>query len=248
MCNYQFLSLFMFSYLGPYSGRSPDLIQKLRGVMTNPNCEYGANFVAIYTLAAWSKCTVDGCSSLSANDAVSSDIKLELGAHEHGDSNEDVVPPPPDKLPSHVYHPRNALKSAISEWMKEFTRSKPVWGPITKPQVGLNPTGVLQPSINTCMTSTSTTSSINSPLPSASIGGSISIPSSPKQPVSSEESTPPASVVDMSAGLVLNPSLLCPGATPVVPVMNSLVSTHEVVMERSCAEIISPTQDAKVAN
>lgn len=23
--------------------------------MTNPNCEYGANFVAIHTLAQWSK-------------------------------------------------------------------------------------------------------------------------------------------------------------------------------------------------
>ena len=42
-------------FLGPYTGRSPDIIQKLRGVMTNPNCEYGANFVAIHSLAAWSK-------------------------------------------------------------------------------------------------------------------------------------------------------------------------------------------------
>lgn len=28
--------------------------------MLNPNCEYGANFVPIHTLAQWSKCTVDG--------------------------------------------------------------------------------------------------------------------------------------------------------------------------------------------
>ena len=47
-------------FLGPYSGRSPDLIPKLRGVLTNPNCEYGANFVAIHTLAQWSRCNVDG--------------------------------------------------------------------------------------------------------------------------------------------------------------------------------------------
>jgi len=45
--------------LGPYQGRSPDLISQLRGVLTNPNCEYGANFVAIHTLAQWSKCTSD---------------------------------------------------------------------------------------------------------------------------------------------------------------------------------------------
>ena len=27
-------------FLGPYSGRDPDIIPHLRGVMTNPNCEY----------------------------------------------------------------------------------------------------------------------------------------------------------------------------------------------------------------
>ena len=74
-------------------------------MLTNPNCEYGANFVAIHSLAAWSKCTVDGCSSLSRNDAVSADIKLELGTLGSGggggESSEEVVvpPPPPDKLP-----------------------------------------------------------------------------------------------------------------------------------------------------
>lgn len=46
-------------FLGPYSGRSPLIIPKLRGVLTNPNCEYGANFVAIHTLAQWSRCTED---------------------------------------------------------------------------------------------------------------------------------------------------------------------------------------------
>lgn len=40
-------------FLGPYAGRSPQLISRLRGVLTNPNCEYGTNFVAIHTLAQW---------------------------------------------------------------------------------------------------------------------------------------------------------------------------------------------------
>lgn len=43
-------------FLGPYDGRSTALIPKLNGVLTNPNCEYGANYVAIHTLAHWSKC------------------------------------------------------------------------------------------------------------------------------------------------------------------------------------------------
>lgn len=47
-------------FLGPYSGRAPEVKMKLSGVMTNPNCEYGANFVAIHTLAQWSQCCVDG--------------------------------------------------------------------------------------------------------------------------------------------------------------------------------------------
>ena len=41
-------------YLGPYEGRSTALLSHLRGVLTNPNCEYGANFVAFHTLAQWS--------------------------------------------------------------------------------------------------------------------------------------------------------------------------------------------------
>lgn len=46
-------------FLGPYQGRSPDLIPKLRGVVTNPNCEFWANFIAIHTLAQWSRCNSD---------------------------------------------------------------------------------------------------------------------------------------------------------------------------------------------
>lgn len=44
-------------FLGPYSGRDPALIPLLRGVLTNPNCEFHTNSMAIHTLAMWSKCT-----------------------------------------------------------------------------------------------------------------------------------------------------------------------------------------------
>lgn len=46
-------------FLGPYSGRSPELIPMLGGVLSNPNCEYHANHIAIHTLAHWSKCSAD---------------------------------------------------------------------------------------------------------------------------------------------------------------------------------------------
>ena len=43
-------------FLGPYSGRDPDIIPHVSGVMTNPNCEYSFNVPAMFTLAAWSHC------------------------------------------------------------------------------------------------------------------------------------------------------------------------------------------------
>ena len=43
--------------------------------MTNPNCEYGANFIAIHTLAQWNKCNVDGTLPTVGSDAVSCNYK-----------------------------------------------------------------------------------------------------------------------------------------------------------------------------
>lgn len=50
-------------FLGPFCGRSPCLIPLLRGVVTNPNCEYGPNFIAIHTLAQWARSATEenGC-------------------------------------------------------------------------------------------------------------------------------------------------------------------------------------------
>lgn len=46
-------------FLGPYIGRSPELIPLLRGVVTNPNCEFHANTIAIHTLGQWSRCSAE---------------------------------------------------------------------------------------------------------------------------------------------------------------------------------------------
>ncbi|CAL8269458.1 unnamed protein product [Gadus morhua 'NCC'] len=40
-------------FMGPFKDRPSALIPKLRGVLTNPNCEFHPNFVAIHTLATW---------------------------------------------------------------------------------------------------------------------------------------------------------------------------------------------------
>ncbi|KAK6633028.1 hypothetical protein RUM43_012771 [Polyplax serrata] len=145
-------------FLGPYSGRSPDLIPKLRGVLTNPNCEYGANFIAIHTLAQWSRCNIDAIRDPSLNDTVSADIKLETeGISEEG----------PCGLSPNMYHPRRALRNAINEWLPEFKKFKPAWGPIAKPQqVIATPVPIpIIPSVNTCMSLTSTTMTTNSVAP-----------------------------------------------------------------------------------
>ncbi|XP_018901156.1 protein O-GlcNAcase isoform X2 [Bemisia tabaci] len=150
-------------FLGPYQGRSPDLIPKLRGVLTNPNCEYGCNFVAIHTLAQWSRCSIDGLRDLSLNDSVSADIKLEIES-EDGGLSEDV----PSSLPTNIYHPRRALRNAINEWLLEFQRHKQVYGPIQKPQPQVAvaiPVPVILPSINTCMSLTPTTTSVTDSQP-----------------------------------------------------------------------------------
>ena len=46
-------------FLGPYEGRSPELVQHLRGVLTNPNCEFEGNFIVMHTLSQWSKDRVE---------------------------------------------------------------------------------------------------------------------------------------------------------------------------------------------
>ncbi|VEN50291.1 unnamed protein product [Callosobruchus maculatus] len=208
-------------FLGPYSGRSPDLIPKLRGVLTNPNCEYGANFIAIHTLAQWSRCNVDAQRDISMNDSVSADIKLETET-EDGLSGEDV----PTSLTPNMYHPRQALRNAITDWLQEFSKQKSAWGPIAKPQpaVAVVPVPII-PSINTCMSLTSTTNT-------TSTGNSTAVVNSNQlQALAEVCSTVSTDTVTCTDSLV-NP---LPG-----PVMNSLVSETKVVCNDSIPNPIAP--------
>nr|SVE83515.1 EOG090X01OH [Daphnia pulex] len=119
-------------FLGPYSGRPSTLLTKLKGVLTNPNCEYGANFIAIHTVAQWSKCSIENLDENQGNDtvsAVSADIKLEQESRSGRSDDEDP------SLPMLLYHPRLALKKSLQLWLPEFKRTKSMWGPISKPHV-----------------------------------------------------------------------------------------------------------------
>uniref|UniRef100_A0A1A7Y9D0 protein O-GlcNAcase n=1 Tax=Iconisemion striatum TaxID=60296 RepID=A0A1A7Y9D0_9TELE len=82
-------------FLGPYKHRPTELIPKLRGVLTNPNCEFYPNFVAIHTLATWCKASPTGGSR-----------DVEMAAEEETDP---------------CYSPQKALTLALSDWLQELT-------------------------------------------------------------------------------------------------------------------------------
>lgn len=98
-------------FLGPYDGRSPELIPYLHGVLTNPNCEFEANYIAMHTLSQWSKSNMEEVKKdvILSSSPVSSDIKLETQGDSCGDG-----------LSYHSYQPKQALCSAIQDWLLEF--------------------------------------------------------------------------------------------------------------------------------
>lgn len=91
-------------YLGPYTGRSPELRPLLRGVLTNPNCEFEANFIAMCTLAAWSHSDLDEARKerLMSSSPLRSDIQLEVDGSE---------------VENGGYQPRQALQAAVVDWL-----------------------------------------------------------------------------------------------------------------------------------
>ena len=87
-------------------------------------------------------------STCVTDDAVSADIRLET---EGDDSSDDC----PTGLSPSAYHPRRAMRIALMEWLAEFNRPISAFGSIQQPQI---PTPVpILPSVNTCMSVTSTT-------------------------------------------------------------------------------------------
>ncbi|XP_045565036.1 protein O-GlcNAcase isoform X2 [Salmo salar] len=100
-------------FMGPYKDRPTDLIPKLRGVLTNPNCEYYPNFVAIHTLATW-------CRSEGGRVGGQRDVEM---------SDDDKAGSDP------CYSPKRALTLALTDWLQEFLSTDQPGGP--RP---LNPT------------------------------------------------------------------------------------------------------------
>ncbi|XP_048464811.1 protein O-GlcNAcase isoform X2 [Rhincodon typus] len=100
-------------FLGPYKGRSTELIPRLKGVLTNPNCEFEGNFVAIHTLATWYKSNMNGVrKDVVMTDTEESTVSIQIKLENEGSDEEIEM----DVL----YSPQMALKMAISEWLQEF--------------------------------------------------------------------------------------------------------------------------------
>jgi len=142
------------------------------------------------------------------DDTVSADIKLETET-EDGVLGEDV----PSTLSPNMYHPRHALKSAISEWLLEFNKKKAAWGVIAKPQPCVAPTIPIPiiPSVNTCMSLTSTTTTTVAATPTPGTN-----------------SNHLQALAEVCSTVTSSDSFAQP---PSGPVMNSLVSDIKVISE-----------------
>lgn len=89
-------------FLGPYSGRSLELLPLINGVLTNPNCEYHANFVAISTMTQW-------CKGFSVNPIIPSDPP-EVNMEENTESMD-------------MHDMKAVLELTLREWLKDFNQS-----------------------------------------------------------------------------------------------------------------------------
>ncbi|XP_052771499.1 protein O-GlcNAcase-like [Mya arenaria] len=107
-------------YLGPFDGRSADIIPYLRGVLTNPNCEFEANYIPLHTLGQWSRSNKNGVKKdiITENQLspVASDIKLESECDFMTDDDINNF--------DSKYQPKHALKIAIADWLMELNKSR----------------------------------------------------------------------------------------------------------------------------
>ncbi|GBP32443.1 Protein O-GlcNAcase [Eumeta japonica] len=225
-------------FLGPYCGRSPELIPLLRGVLTNPNCEYNANMIPIWTLAHWASCSLDARPGL---ESVSWDIKLERES-EQGICEDEA----PLTLGKHIYHHRQALRQAINEWLPEFSIPKIAQGPVIKPQpsIPVPPVPIIPilPSVNTCM-SLVTPSSNTTTVSAADMSSAIpTVNTSQLQ-----------ALADVCSTTTDRP-VLSTGISPIEtftsvqnPVMNSLVSPTKVILNESIPNPIIPIASSNIS-
>ncbi|XP_059577174.1 protein O-GlcNAcase isoform X4 [Alligator mississippiensis] len=88
-------------FLGPFTGRPPGLMSRLRGLLLNPNGELQANYVPLHTLGTWLRCSRRG----------------------HGMHTEEDAAAETQEEPS--YSPQEALDQALRDWVAEIRQQVP---------------------------------------------------------------------------------------------------------------------------
>lgn len=122
-------------FLGAYCGRPLELYPYLNGILTNPNCEFEANYIPIHTLGTWCRialCTYGSQDDGSFDDVPMTDLTDEDPTTENcskGNPNiaDDMLPPLTAADVTSVvaeYCPKEALKLAIQDWVLEFSIDK----------------------------------------------------------------------------------------------------------------------------
>ncbi|XP_014662166.1 PREDICTED: protein O-GlcNAcase-like isoform X2 [Priapulus caudatus] len=173
-------------FLGPYDGRSTDLIPCLNGVLTNPNCEFEMNYVAMHTLAQWSRSNGSKKESvLLSSSPVSSDIKLETEGDEKSDDSSSSA-----SKSSTTYIPRRALRQALKDWLEVITRHEMAGGATLRPAIHIPLVGA--------------------PPPPSSRAPSLLPPVAAPEPLGFDECVlPPTVVTEMTLPLPDNPLISC---------------------------------------
>jgi len=123
-------------FLGAYCGRPLELYPYLNGVLTNPNCEFEANYIPIHTLGTWCRTAFSTYSQaddvslddvpmtdLSDDEASPSSVKDESPLSERIDMLPSLTVADIDSVVAE-YNPDAALKLAIGDWIEEFCIDK----------------------------------------------------------------------------------------------------------------------------
>ena len=116
-------------FLGPYKNRPLELKHHIRGVLTNPNCEYESNFVALHTLAQWTKSPIPPDASVPSadlnpnpnpNDRSSPRAEEAPAAVANGPADVTVPSVLQSDMFAQYYEPRAALLNSFRDWLPSF--------------------------------------------------------------------------------------------------------------------------------
>jgi len=116
-------------FFGPYKGRSTELKPYLNGVLTNPNCEFESNFVALHTLSTWWKSTdnkkqkvekMESSEEIRQNSSsTNSDDDSDYSSHESHSLSQST-----SNFVHGNYCPNEAFSKALHDWLPVFNQPR----------------------------------------------------------------------------------------------------------------------------